>query len=151
MKIILKQYVENLGNANELVSVKPGYARNFLIPRGMAVEANESNMKILKEKEKLAANRQAELMAKISDVEKTLNDGNVILKAKVGENGKIYGSVTSLQLSRAIEEQKDYQIDRKKIELEDAKEVGEYKAQIKFDADNTIEFTYEIQPEAVEA
>ncbi len=147
MNIILKQYVENLGAAHELVSVKPGYARNFLIPRGMAVEANESNMKILKEKEKVANMRQADLMAKISDVEKTLNDGNVILRAKVGENDKIYGSITSLQLSRAIEEQKGYQIDRKKIEFDDAKSVGEFPAQIKFDSDNTIEFTFEIKPE----
>ncbi len=151
MNIILKQYVENLGAANELVSVKPGYARNFLIPRGMAVEANESNRKILKEKEKVALKKQEELMSKISDVEKALNDGNVILHAKVGENGKIYGSITSLQLSRAIEEQKQYQIDRKKIEFEEAKEVGEYTAQIKFDADNTVDFTFEIKPEATES
>ncbi len=147
MNIILKQYVENLGAANEMVKVKPGYARNFLIPRGMAVEANDSNLKILKEKEKVANKRQEELMAKISDVDTTLNNGNVILKAKVGDSGKIYGSITSLQLSRAIEEQKGYEIDRKKIEFEDAKEIGEYKAQIKFDADNSIEFTFEIQAE----
>ncbi len=147
MKIILTKYVENLGTKNELVNVKPGYARNYLIPNGYAVEASSSNMKIMQEKEKVTAKRQQDLLTKIAEVESTLNDGAVMIYTKVGNEGKIYGSVTSLQLAKAIEDQKNYQIDRKKIEVEDAKTVGEYTATIKFDADHSIEFKYEIKSE----
>lgn len=148
MKVILKEYVNNLGTANEMVQVKPGYARNYLIPRGMAVEANSSNVKIMNEKHKLTAKREQDLLDKIADVEKTLNDGPVLITAKVGDEGKIYGSITSLQLAKAIADQKSYEIDRKKIEIpEDVKTVGEYTAVIKFDADKNVEFKFEVKPE----
>ncbi len=148
MKVILTQYVENLGVANDLVEVKPGYARNFLIPNGKAKEASKTNLSHMAEKNKLAQKREDALLGQIADVQSTLDDGNVVVYTKVGEEGRIYGSITSLQLAKSIKDQKSYEIDRKKIEIEeDIKTTGEYTATIKFDADKSVEFKFDVKSE----
>src|SRR5215510_12152505 len=133
MEVILIQDVDNLGGANEMVKVKNGYARNFLIPRKMAVEANPSNLKQLEEKMKQLKKKEDKMLAEVNQVIAKLQDGPVKIGAKTGTSGKIFGSVTSLQLARAIRDQKGYDIDRKRISITDeVKELGTYKAVIDF-------------------
>jgi large subunit ribosomal protein L9 len=137
MQVILVQDVNNLGGMHELVSVKNGYARNYLIPQKMAVEANPGNMKMLEEKQKVKARKEEKLLSAINDVVNKLKEGPLKIGAKVGTSGKIFGSVTSVQISRAIREQKGYEIDRRRITIiDDVKEPGTYKAKIEFGNSN---------------
>ena len=145
MQVILIQDVDNLGAANELVSVKNGYARNFLIPRKYAVEANASNKKHLDERMKVQKKKEDAMLAEINKVIGVLKEGPLKIGAKTGTSGKIFGSVTSLQIARAIRDQKGYEIDRKKITiLDDVKELGTYKANIDFGNGNTTEIEFEV-------
>jgi len=106
MEVILIKDVDNLGAAHEVVKVRNGYARNFLIPQKYALEASPSNMKQLEEKRKQLKKKEDLMMAAINEVIAKLNEGPIKLGAKTGTSGKIFGSVTSLQLSRAIREQR---------------------------------------------
>jgi len=148
MQVILIQDVNNLGGANELVTVKNGYARNFLIPRKLAVEANPSNMKQLEERMKQYKKKEAKLLAEINKVIEVLKESPVKLGAKTGTSGKIFGSVTAVQIARAIRDQKGYEIDRRRIQiLGDVKELGNYKAKIDFGSGNETEVDFEVVPE----
>jgi large subunit ribosomal protein L9 len=148
MQVILIQDVDNLGAANELVKVKNGYARNFLIPQKKAVEASRSNLAQLEERRKHFAKKEAKLLAEINTVIDVLKASPVKLGAKTGTSGKIFGSITSLQIARAIREQKGYEIDRKRISInEDVKEVGTYKATIDFGNGHTTEMEFEVAGE----
>ena len=145
MQVILTQDVDNLGGANELVTVKNGYARNFLIPQKKAVEANSSNLKQMEEKLKQKAKKEAKLLSEINSVIAVLKEGALRIGAKTGTSGKIFGSVTSLQISRAIRDQKGFEIDRKRIHIVDeVKELGNYKATIDFGNGNTTEVEFEV-------
>ena len=145
MEVILIQDVDHLGGANEVVKVKNGYARNFLIPKKLAVEANPSNVKQLEEKMKQLKKNEDKMLAEINTVVEKLREAPLKIGAKTGTSGKIFGSVTPLQLSRAIREQKGYEIDRKKISISDeVKEIGTYKAQIDFGNSRTTEVEFEV-------
>ena len=145
MQVILIQDVNNLGGANELVTVKNGYGRNFLIPSKLAIEASPSNLKQREEKVKQQAKKEAKLLAEINSVIATLTNGALKLGAKTGTTGKIFGSVTSVQIARAIKEQKGYEIDRRRITiLDDVKELGTYKANIDFGNGNECEVEFEV-------
>ncbi len=145
MQVILIQDVNNLGGAHELVTVKDGYARNFLIPSKLAIEANSSNMKQLEERRKQIAKREEKLLAEINSVIAVLHDGVLKIGAKTGTSGKIFGSVTSVQIARAIREQKGYEIDRRKITIiDDVKELGTYKANIDFGKGHETEVDFEV-------
>jgi large subunit ribosomal protein L9 len=148
MQVILIQDVDNLGAVNELVSVKNGYARNYLIPQKMALEASPSNMKQLEEKMKQKQKKEAKMLAEINSVIAVLKSSPLKVTAKTGTSGKIFGSVTSLQLTRAIRDQKGYEIDRKRINITDeVKELGTYKATIDFGNGNTTEVEFEVTGE----
>src|ERR1700749_1846549 len=148
MQVILIQDVNNLGGANELVSVKNGYGRNYLIPQKLAVEASPSNMKQMEEKLKHKAKKEAKLLAELNSVIAVLKEGPLKIGAKTGTSGKIFGSVTSVQIARAIKEQKGYEIDRRRITLpEDIKELGTYKANIDFGNGNETEVEFEVSGE----
>ena len=145
MQVILIQDVDNLGGANELVTVRNGYGRNYLIPQKLAIEANPSNLKQLEEKRKQLQKKEAKMLAEIKSVVAALSEGPLKIGAKTGTSGKIFGSVTSLQITRAIREQKGYEIDRKKISLpEEVKELGSYKATIDFGNGNNTEVEFEV-------
>ncbi|MDQ3550928.1 MAG: 50S ribosomal protein L9 [Bacteroidota bacterium] len=145
MEIILIKDVDNLGGRNELIKVKNGYARNFLFPQGLAVEANPSNKKQLEERLKVGKKKEAEMLTQINTVIEKLQDGALRVGAKTGTSGKIFGSVTPLQISRAIKEQKGYDIDRKKISInEEVKELGSYKANIDFGNGKTADVDFEV-------
>ena len=148
MQVILIQDVDNLGAVNELVSVKNGYARNYLIPQKMALEASPSNMKQLEEKMKQKQKKEAKMLAEINSVIAVLKSSPLKVTAKTGTSGKIFGSVTSLQLTRAIRDQKGYEIDRKRINIADeVKELGTYKATIDFGNGNTTDVEFEVTAE----
>ena len=148
MQVILVQDVDNLGGANELVAVRNGYARNYLIPQKLAVEANPSNLRQLEEKQKVKAKKEAAMLAEINKVIAVLKESPVRVAAKTGTSGKIFGSITSLQISRAIRDQKGYEIDRKRIHiLDDVKELGTFKASVDFGNGNTTEIEFEVTGE----
>src|SRR3982750_3019939 len=119
MKVILIQDVDNLGGVNELVTVRNGYARNYLIPGKLAVEANPSNLKQMEEKSKQLRKKEEKLLAEINTVTSVLKESPLKIGAKTGTSGKIFGSVTALQIARAIRDQKGYEIDRKRITILD--------------------------------
>ena len=145
MEVILIQDVDNLGAANEVVKVRNGYARNFLIPRKIALEANPSNLKQLEERMKQVRKKEDKMLAEINQVISKLKESPIKVGAKTGTSGKIFGSITSLQLSRAIRDQKGYEIDRKRIQIADeVKELGSYKATIDFGNGNSTELEFEV-------
>jgi large subunit ribosomal protein L9 len=148
MEIILIQDVDNLGGKNELIKVRNGYARNFLIPRGLALEANPSNRKQLNERLKVAKKKEEQMLAQINSVVAKLQEGPVKVGAKTGTSGKIFGSITALQISRAIRDQKGYDIDRKKIHIVDeVKELGTYNASIDFGNGQHADVEFEVVAE----
>ncbi len=148
MEVILIHDVDHLGAKNEVVNVKNGYARNFLIPRQLAVESNSSNKKQLEERLKQAKKKEDAMLAAINDVIAKLSESPLKLGAKTGTSGKIFGSVTNLQISRAIREQKGYEIDRKKISInEEVKELGTHKATIDFGSGHSTEIDFEVVAE----
>jgi len=148
MQIILIQDVNNLGGANEVVTVKNGYARNFLIPQRMAVEASPSNLKQLEERLKQIRKKEEKMLAELNKVIAALQAGPISIGAKTGTSGKIFGSVTTVQIAKAVREQKGYEIDRRRIHLVDEiKELGSYKAKVDFGNGNETEISLEIVAE----
>ena len=148
MQVILIQDVNNLGGSNELVTVKNGYGRNFLIPSKLAIEASPSNLKQREEKVKQQAKKEAKLLAELNSVIATLSNGALKIGAKTGTTGKIFGSVTSVQIARAIKEQKGYEIDRRRISiLDEVKELGTFRAKIDFGNGNETEVEFEVTAE----
>ena len=148
MEIILIQDVDHLGAKNEIIKVKNGYARNYLLPRQLAVENNPSNRKQLEERMKQVKKKEEKMLAEINSVIDKLKEAPLKVGAKTGTSGKIFGSVTSLQLSRAIREQRGYEIDRKKIQIVDeVKELGAYKANIEFGNGQSTEVDFEVVAE----
>ena len=148
MQVILIQDVNNLGGANELVTVKNGYARNFLIPQKLAVEASSSNIKQLAERLKQIKKKEDKMLAELNKVVAALQSGPVTIGAKTGTSGKIFGSVTTVQVAKAIREQKGYEIDRRRIQLlDDVKELGSFKAKVDFGNGNETEISLEIVAE----
>ncbi len=145
MQVILIQDVDNLGGKNELVTVKNGYARNYLIPQKFAIEGTPTNLKKLEETLKVKAKKEAAMLAEIKQVIEVITSSPLKLGAKTGTSGKIFGSVTSLQIARAIRDQKGYEVDRKRITLNDeVKELGTYKATIDFGNGNVTEVEFEV-------
>ena len=148
MEVILIQDVDNLGAVNEVVKVKSGYARNFLLPRKLAIEYSPGNRKQLEEKLKQVGKKEERMLAEVNSVIAKLKESPLKLGAKTGTSGKIFGSITALQLSRAIREQKGYEIDRKKISINDeVKELGTYKATIDFGNGHSTEVEFEVAAE----
>lgn len=145
MQVILLQDVNNLGGAHELVTVKDGYGRNYLIPHGLAVEANKSNMAQLKERQKQQEKKEAKLLAEINELKTALQESPLRIGAKTGTSGKIFGSVTTVQLARAIRDQRSYEIDRRRITiLDEVKELGTYKAKVDFGNGHDFEVEFEV-------
>jgi large subunit ribosomal protein L9 len=148
MQVILIQDVNNLGGANEVVAVKNGYARNFLIPQKMAVEASPGNMKQLDERLKQLRKKEEKMMAEINQVISVLKASPLRIGAKTGTSGRIFGAVTNVQVSRAIREQRGYEVDRRKIHIVDEiRELGTYKAKVDFGNGHEAEVDLEVVAE----
>ena len=146
MEIILTQDVKNLGYKNDIVNVKPGYARNFLIPQGMAILATESARKVLAENMRQQAYKQEKIKKEAEELAAVLEGLSLRIPAKAASTGKIYGSVNNVQIANAIKEAKGIDIDRKHILVDDdtIKEVGNYKAKVRLHKDVTVEISFEV-------
>ncbi|MDR1878006.1 MAG: 50S ribosomal protein L9 [Bacteroidales bacterium] len=146
MEVILKEDVLNLGFENDIVSVKNGYARNYLFPKRLAIPANESNRKILAETIKQRSRKLERLKADAETIVQKLNDINLMIKVKSSEEGRIYGSVTNVAVVEALKEQFNIEIDRKKINILTGhiKELGQYKVAVPLRKDVCAEFTINV-------
>ncbi len=148
MKLILREDVENLGKGGELVEVKPGYGRNYLLPRGLAVVANPRNIREIEHQKQVAAARAAKTRASAEALAKRLADTPVSLKRKVGEQDKLYGSVTAMDIAEALG-QRGLSIDRRSIDLaEPIKTLGEFEVPVKLHHEVAGTVKVKVEPEA---
>ena len=149
MEIILKQDVQNLGYTNDILKVKNGYARNYLIPKGFAVAANETNRKIFAENVKQKSFKEEKIKKEAQSLATRLENLSVRIGAKAATTGKIFGSVNNIQIADAIKEQHNIEVDRKKISIigDHIKEVGNYKAIINLHKESKVEIALEVVAE----
>ena len=131
MKVILKEDVKGSGKKGELVNVADGYARNFLIPKGLAIEANATNLNVYNEQKAAAKYRADEEKKEAERIAGLLNGAKLTVSIKASKNGKLFGSLTSKEVSAAISEQFGVEVDKRKIELPPVKEVGATEAKLK--------------------
>ena len=132
MKVILKQDLKNLGEKNSVVEVKDGYARNYLLPKGLAIEANEVNLNIVKNKKEAEKVKKDKELDNAKDLAAKLNETVVTIKTKAGENGKLFGSITSMDIADNIKQNVGIDIDKKKINMPEAiKNLGEYEVEVR--------------------
>lgn len=148
MEIILLEDVERLGSKDDIITVKDGFARNYLIPQKKAVAASDSAKKTLEENTKQRAHKESRLREEAQAIAEKLSNKKVKIGAKVSSSGKIFGSVNTIQVAEAINK-KGFQIDRKQITLpEDTiKEVGTYTAKIKLFKDVIVELDFDVAGE----
>ena len=142
MEVILKDDVKGLGYKNDIVTVKPGYGRNYLIPQGFAIIADKSNKKMVAENVRQAAHKADKIKNDAQELANSIGDITLEIPAKVGETGKIFGSVTTNQLSEALKA-KGIEVDRKRISFDqDVKTAGEYTASINLhkEVKHTVKF-----------
>ena len=145
MEVILKQFIDKLGDIDEIVDVKPGYARNYLIPRGYAVVASPSQKKMHAETLRQRAHKQAKVLEEAQGIATKLAGLTLKIGAKAGENGKIFGSVNTIQISEALAKS-GFEIDRKHISIaEDSiKNLGEYEASVRLHKEVIQQVKFEV-------
>lgn len=148
MKLILREDVENLGKGGDLVDVKPGYGRNFLLPRGLAVVANTKNVRELDHQKTVASAKAAKLKASAEAVAKRLSETPVVLRRKAGEQDKLFGSVTAIDIAEALAA-RGLQLDRRSIDLaEPIKTVGDFEVPVKLHHDVVGKVKVKVEAEA---
>lgn len=149
MEIILKQDVANLGYKNDIVTVKNGYANNYLLPQGLAIIATPVNKKIVAENIRQAARKEEQIRKDAETLQAALNGKSVRLVAKVGENNQLFGSINNIQVSEALKEQHNYDVDRKQIVVDGSKikEVGTYTAIVNIYREIKAELNLEVVAE----
>ena len=148
MDIILLEDIDKLGGKFEVVKVKDGYARNYLIPQKMALIANDTNMRRLDDYRARESRREEQMLSTYKEMAAKLEGQSLRIGAKAGTSGKIFGSVTSLQIANVLRDKFDIDIERRKIELpEEVKTLGEYTATIKFHRDVVTPVKFEVVQE----
>jgi large subunit ribosomal protein L9 len=138
MKVILSEDVKNLGLMGEVVNVSDGYARNFLFPKKFAVEANTKNLKEFEHNKKIITEKAAKIKESFKSIADKLSSLTLTIKAKTGEDDKLFGSVTNMNVAEALAAA-GHDIDKKKIVMEPIKKLGEYSATIKLHTDLSAE------------
>ncbi len=147
MDVILREDVEKLGVRGELVKVAPGYARNFLLPKRLAVAATESNKKIVAQEREGHLRKEAKLAGEAGELAKIMSTVSVTIRAKAGENDHLFGSVTVKDIADALEKQ-NFNIDRKKIVMADViRQLGEHKVTLKLHKDVSLELPVHVVKE----
>jgi large subunit ribosomal protein L9 len=146
MQVILKQDIANIGYKDDIVTVKDGYGRNYLIPQGMAILATETNKKVIAENKKQKAYKEDKIRNEALTIAKTLETLKLKIGAKAGTSGKIFGSVNAIQIAQALKEQFNFDFDRKHIEVDgdSIKELGTYKAKVKLHKEIQAEIEFEV-------
>ena len=148
MEVILREEVENLGGRGDLVKVTNGYARNFLLPRRLAVAATDSNKKIVEQERQAHLRREAKVIADAQELGKLMGSVSVTIQQRAGENDQLFGSVTAQDIANALEKQ-GYHIDRKKIHLDEAiKTLGDHKVSVRLHSEVSIEIPVHVVAEA---
>jgi large subunit ribosomal protein L9 len=144
MEVILRSDIEKLGSRGQLVKVAPGYARNFLLPKRLAVAATEANRKIVEQERQAHVRKDAKLKGEAEDLAKLVNGVSVTIAQKAGENDQLFGSVTSKDVAGALEAL-NYTIDRRKIQLDEPiKQLGEFKVPVRLYRDVMAEITVNV-------
>jgi large subunit ribosomal protein L9 len=147
MEVILREDVEKLGARGQLVKVAPGYARNFLLPKRLAVAATEANKKIVEQERQAALRRDAKEVADAQELAKLMSTVTVTVAQKAGENDQLFGSVTAKDIADLLEKQ-GYTIERRKIQLhEPIKTLGEHKVPVRLHRDVTVDITANVVKE----
>ena len=147
MQVILREDVDNLGKIGDLVKVKPGYARNFLVPTKKAIEATPKNLKAMEHAKKMVSDRLRTLKKAATADADNIKALSLVIKAKVGEEGKLFGSVTTMDIAAAMQAQ-GVTIDKRKIVLEEPiKRLGEFTVQVKLHSDVTADLKVTVAPE----
>ncbi|MDY0253002.1 MAG: 50S ribosomal protein L9 [Tenuifilaceae bacterium] len=148
MEIILKQDVASLGHKDDIIMVKDGYARNYLIPQGIATAATESAKKVLAENIRQRAHKEAKVKADAEAIAQKLEGLKLTIGAKTSTTGKIFGSVNTIQIAESLKE-KGFEIDRKNILIkeEQIKEVGSYTAEVKLHREVKVSIEFEVVAE----
>lgn len=138
MEVILKEDIANVGKIGEVVRVRDGYARNFLLPRGLVLEANKKNLKTFEHSKKIIADQKQKVLRQAQAVGDQLAGVSLVIPMKVGEEGKLFGSVTNMQIEKALKA-KGLVVDRRKIHLnETIKVAGDYEVPVRLSADLTV-------------
>jgi large subunit ribosomal protein L9 len=141
MEVILREDIDNLGSRGQVVKVAPGYARNFLLPKRLAVAATESNKKIVEQERQAHLRKEAKLVSEAQDLAKLMLGVAITIKQKAGDADQLFGSVTSKDIADALAA-KNYQIDRRKIQLaEPIKQLGEYTVPVRLHKDVTVDIS----------
>jgi large subunit ribosomal protein L9 len=147
MEVILREDIDKLGSRGEVVKVANGYARNFLIPKRLAVAATDSNKKIVEQERQAHLRKEAKQAGEAQDLAKLLNGVTVTIAQKAGENDQLFGSVTSKDVADALAA-KNFTIDRRKIQLDEPiKQLGEYKIPVRLHREVTAEITVVVAKE----
>ncbi len=146
MEVILLSDIATLGHKDDIVNVKPGYGRNYLIPQGYAILATESAKKIVAENIKQRAHKEAKIKAEAEELAAKLADVKLTLNAKSSSTGKIFGSINNVMIAEALGAQ-GFEIDRKKIMLKEVKEIGQYTATIKLHREVKVDVAFEVVAE----
>ena len=144
MEVILREDIEKLGSRGQMVKVASGYARNFLLPKKLAVAATGANKKIVEQERQAHLRKEAKQKGEAEDLSKLLNGVSVTIVQKAGENDQLFGSVTSKDVADALAQQ-NYTIDRRKVQLEEPiKQLGEFKVPVRLHRDVTAEVTVQV-------
>jgi len=144
MDVILREDIDKLGARGQVVNVAPGYARNFLLPKRLAVAATDSNKKIVEQERQAHLRKEAKDRSEAEDLGKMMAGVSIVIAQKAGENDQLFGSVTSKDIAEALEK-KNYTIDRRKIQLDEPiKQLGEHKIPVRLHKDVTTEITVNV-------
>lgn len=147
MQVILKENVKDLGNIGEVVNVKDGYARNFLIPRGLAIEANPKNIKAMEYEKRKIQEFAKKAKASAEELSAKLSQTTIMIKAKTGEEDRLFGSITAMDIADALKKE-GIEVDRKKIILsEPIKRLGDYTVSVKIHPDVTAQLNIQVVKE----
>jgi len=147
MEVILREDIDNLGSRGQVVKVAPGYARNFLLPKRLAVQATESNKKIVEQERQAHLRKEAKAAGEAQDLAKLMANVTVTIKQKAGENDQLFGSVTSKDIADGLAAQ-NFTIDRRRIQLDEPiKQLGEYKVPVRLHKDVSVDVTVVVAKE----
>ncbi len=147
MEVILREDIDKLGARGQIVKVSPGYARNFLLPRKMAVAATEANKKIVEQERQAHLRKEAKAAGEAAELGKMMSGVTVVIRQKAGEHDQLFGSVTAQDIADALAKA-GYTIERKKIQLDEPiKQIGEHKVPLRLHREVTAEITVQVEKE----